>query len=174
VRVWLLRHAKSSWRDESLPDIERPLAPRGEEAATRIARYVAAEGIRPQLVLCSPAVRARSTLEAVLASLGGPETRVEPDLYTFDAGPLVERLRAVPDTIGSVMLVGHNPAMQSLAVWLARAGDRLGELVAKFPTGALAELEVDATSWAAIGPGGAVLTRFVPPRELSGGGGGRR
>jgi phosphohistidine phosphatase len=174
VRLWLLRHAKSSWQDERLPDIERPLAPRGEEAATRIARYVAAEGIRPELVLCSPAIRARRTLEAVLASLGGPETSVEPELYTFDAEPLVERLRAVPDAIGSVMLVGHNPAMQSLAVWLARSGDRLDELVAKVPTGALAELELDASSWAGIGPGGAVLTRFVLPRELRGGGGGRR
>jgi phosphohistidine phosphatase len=64
------------------------------------------------------------------------------------------------------MLVGHNPAMQALAAWLARDGERLGELVAKFPTGALAELELDAASWAEVGAGSAILTRFVPPREL--------
>ncbi|HEY7667893.1 MAG TPA: histidine phosphatase family protein [Actinomycetota bacterium] len=167
MRLWLLRHAKSSWDDPGLPDIERPLAPRGARAAERIARYVRAEGVRPELVLCSPAARARGTLEIVLPSLGAPSVSVEPELYTFDPEPLVERIRQVPDDVASLMLVGHNPAMQALAVWLARGGDRLAELAAKYPTGALAELELDAATWTATAAGGAVLTRFVPPRELA-------
>jgi phosphohistidine phosphatase len=167
VRLWLLRHAKSSWDDEGIPDVERPLAPRGERAAERIARYAATERLHPELVLCSPATRARATLEHVLPSLGAPEVSVEPELYTFDPEPLIERLHAIPETVGSAMLVGHNPAMQELAVWLARAGERLADLAAKYPTGGLAELELDAASWAEIGSGSAVLARFVAPRELA-------
>lgn len=167
MRLWLLRHAKSSWDEPGLPDAERPLAPRGGRAARRIARYADAERIRPELVLCSPAARARGTLDIVLPSLGSPAVVVEPRLYTFDPDPLVERLREIPDEVGSTMLVGHNPAMQALAVRLARAGDRLADTIAKFPTGALAELELEVGAWAAVGPGCAVLTRFVPPRELA-------
>ncbi len=166
MRLWLLRHAKSSWEDPGLPDIERPLAARGVRAAERIARYLDAEGIRPQLVLCSPAARAQGTLEIVRPSLGTPEVSVEPELYTFDPEPLVERIRLVADDVASAMLVGHNPAMQALAVWLARSGDRLTELAAKYPTAALAELKLDAETWGATAAGSAVLTRFVLPREL--------
>src|SRR3954454_19984281 len=62
MRLWLLRHAKSSWSDQGLPDEDRPLAPRGEKAADRMRNYIAAEGLEPQLVLCSSAMRARQTL----------------------------------------------------------------------------------------------------------------
>jgi phosphohistidine phosphatase len=150
-----------------LADVDRPLAPRGERAARAMATYLRSEAIRPELVLCSPAARARGTLDLVLASLGDPEVLVEPELYTFDLEPLVERIRLVPDAVASAMLVGHNPAMQALGGWLARAGERLPELRAKFPTGALAELELEVPTWAEVDAGTATLTRFVPPRELS-------
>jgi phosphohistidine phosphatase len=166
VRLWLLRHAKSSWDDVGLADIDRPLAPRGERAARSMAVYLRTEAIHPELVLCSPAARARGTLDLVLPSLGAPEVLVGPELYTFEPEPVVERLRAIPGGVGSAMLVGHNPAMQALAVWLARSGERLDELRAKVPTGALAELELDGPAWADVAAGSAVLTRFVPPREL--------
>ena len=111
-------------------------------------------------------MRARQTLERVQASLGEPEIVIDPELYTFDAHPLLARVRTVPDAVASVMMVGHNPAMHELAEMLARSGDQLTDLVAKYPTGALAELELDATSWSGIAENGAVLTRFVTPRSL--------
>jgi phosphohistidine phosphatase len=166
MRLWLLRHAKSSWQDDELPDIERPLAPRGRRAADAIARYIARESIRPELVLCSPAARARETLERVLPSLGDPDVGVEPELYTFDPEPLLLRLRSIPDRVGSVMLVGHNPAIQRLALTIARGGDRRAELAASYPTGALAELELEARTWSDAGVADAALTRFVLPRRL--------
>src|SRR5258708_4362712 len=83
--LYLLRHAKSSWTDPSLSDHERPLAPRGRRAAMRVARYANTEGIRPDLVLSSSALRARETLEVLRPALGpGAELRIDDDLYGAD------------------------------------------------------------------------------------------
>ena len=96
MRLWLLRHAKSSWDDDRLADVDRPLAPRGERAAAAMATYIDGAAIRPDLVLCSPAIRARQTLERVQASLGEPDIVIDPELYTFDPLPLLARARTVP------------------------------------------------------------------------------
>ena len=155
MRLWLLRHAKSSWEDDRLPDMDRPLAPRGVRAADAMARYIVATSIRPQLVLCSPALRARQTLEHVRGSLSEPEVLIEPELYTFDAQRLLDRVCLVPDAVSSLMVVGHNPAIHELATMLARTGDQLPDLVAKYPTGALAELELDTATWSGTAAGAA-------------------
>ena len=168
VRLWLLRHAKSSWDDPDMEDVERPLAPRGARAADRIRQYLDAEGIRPELVLCSSALRTRETLARILPGLGPELTvRIEPSLYPFEADQLLERLREVTDDVASVMLIGHNPAMQELASLLAGGGDRLDELRSGFPTAALAELDLGGGSWHELAPGTGRLTRFIVPRELS-------
>jgi phosphohistidine phosphatase len=166
MRLWMLRHAKSSWEDDRLDDVDRPLAPRGIRAADAMATYINGASIRPDLVLCSPALRARQTLDHVRSALGEPEVAIDPELYTFDAQPLLVRVRDIPDTVGSAMIVGHNPAFHELAVMLAATGDALTELAAKYPTGSLAGLDMDAPSWSQVMPGGAVLTRFVTPRSL--------
>ncbi len=163
--LYVLRHAKSSWDDPALADRDRPLAPRGERAAARIATYVARERISPALVLCSPAVRARETLEAILPELrSDPELSYEAGLYGAYADGLVERLRAVPDAVPSVLLVGHNPGLHELVLLLAdpATAERPRE---KFPTGALATLEFSG-SWSELAEGEARLVDYVVPREL--------
>jgi phosphohistidine phosphatase len=170
VRLWLLRHAKSSWDDPDMEDVDRPLAPRGARAADRMRDYLDAERIRPELVLCSSALRTRETLARILPGLGPELTvRIEPSLYSFEADQLRDRLREVPADVGSVMLIGHNPAMQELASVLASEGERLEELRAGFPTAALAELDVPVGSWDQLTPGSGRLERFVVPRELGSG-----
>jgi phosphohistidine phosphatase len=164
--LYLLRHAKSSWKDEALPDHERPLAGRGRKAAKRVAEHMAAEGIAPALVLCSSARRTRETLDRVLPGLGGdPKVEIEDALYGAGAGKLLERVRGVPPEVPSVMLIGHNPGLEELAVSLAGEGERLADLRAKYPTGALATL-VFPESWEDLRPGAAELAGFVKPREL--------
>jgi phosphohistidine phosphatase len=164
--LWLLRHAKSSWDDPELADHDRPLAPRGELSAARMRSYLEGHPIGPSLVLCSSARRARETLAGVLPSLGVDlEVRIEPALYTFDSAVLMERLRAVPPD-RPTLLVGHNPAMQDLASTLATSGERLGDLTAKLPTGALVEIELPVDLPATLDSHDGVLTRFVVPREL--------
>src|SRR4029450_13070844 len=109
----LLRHAKSSWDDASLEDFERPLAKRGESAAPRMGRFMAEQGLAPQLILCSPAVRARQTLDLVLPHLAGGPTVVYEDNFYLDApSVLLARLRKVEGKVSHVMIVGHDPGMQ--------------------------------------------------------------
>ena len=165
-RVYLLRHAKSSWKESGVPDHDRPLARRGRRAAKAIARHLREQGIEPELVLCSTARRARETLERIEPALGTPVVRFEPELYGASAGALLDRLHAVPEAVRSVMLIGHNPALQLLALDLARQAPGLRELEAKFPTAGLATLEFPGASWSALDRGSAELTAFVRPREL--------
>jgi phosphohistidine phosphatase len=165
-RLHLLRHAKSSWDDPTLRDRDRPLAPRGRKATTRIARWARKHDVRPQLVVSSNAVRARETLQRVLPDLGEPEAWFEVTLYAASAETLLERVRALPDEVEEAMLVGHNPGLGQLLLLLAEPGELRERAEAKVPTGALATLEADVAHWSELEPGGARLVAFVVPREL--------
>jgi phosphohistidine phosphatase len=165
-RLHLLRHAKSSWDDPSLSDRDRPLAPRGRKAAKRIAGWAASHDVRPQVVACSSAVRARQTLEYVLPGLGQPQVSTEGSLYAASAGTLLTRVQALPDEVEEAMLIGHNPGLQELVLLLAEQGELRDRAAAKLPTGALATLEADTRGWSEIEPGQMRLSSFVVPREL--------
>lgn len=158
----LLRHAKSSWSDPDLDDHDRPLTRRGREAATRLGAYLRQERIRPDLVLCSSAVRARQTLE-LLQLPSKVEVRIEDALYGADASSLLARVRRIEDAVDSALLVGHNPGIQDFASSLASDGDELGD---KFPTAAMADLRLPVTRWKDVGPGVARLREFVTAKAL--------
>ena len=165
--LYLLRHAKSSWSDPALPDHERPLSPRGRRDAKRIAEHLLELGIMPGLVLCSTAVRTRETLELIRPALDAAATvKLEAELYAASAETLLERLREVPDEEASVMLIGHNPGLQDLALDLASAGPGRERLEAKFPTAALATLTVPTATWKGLSPADAVLAAYVVPKQL--------
>jgi phosphohistidine phosphatase len=165
-RLYLLRHAKSSWKDTSLPDYDRPLAGRGRRAAKAIARRLRDQDLEPELVLCSTARRARETLDRIEPALGAPTVELEHDLYAASADALLERLRRVPDTVASVMLIGHNPGLQELALDLARPPPTVSELATKFPTAALATLEIRASNWQELDHETGEIVAFVRPRDL--------
>ncbi len=165
-RLYLLRHAKSSWKDERLADHDRPLAGRGRRAAKAIGRHLREQGVDPELVLCSSARRARETLEGVEASLGRGAIRIEPGLYGASPAELLALINGIVASIRSVMVIGHNPALEQLALLLARRGSTVQELEAKFPTGALATLAFRGSGWAALDHGTADLIGFIRPRDL--------
>ena len=167
-RLILLRHAKSSWDDPDLPDVDRPLSARGRTAARAMASYLRTHPVHVDLVLCSPAARTRETLALVASSLGSVETRFDDALYTFDAGAVLDHLVAtLDDDRASVLVVGHNPAIGELAGTLASEGNELAAVRTKYPTGALAELELAIDTWSALRPGCGRLTTFVRPRDLA-------
>lgn len=163
----LLRHAKSSWEDIGRGDHNRPLAARGRRAAKKLAKHLREQKVAPVMVLCSSATRARETLELLAPALGSPKKiLIEDGLYAASADELLERLRRVPDPIELVLLVGHNPGLQDLALTLAANGAKRGQVLEDFPTGALATLHIDVTRWRDLDPGDAELVDYVVPREL--------
>jgi phosphohistidine phosphatase len=164
-RLYLLRHAKSSWDQPGLADRDRPLAPRGRRASKVMAKHLREERVAPELVLCSPAQRTRETLERI--GIDNSRVRVEADLYGASAGDLLAVLNRVGDDVDSVMLIAHNPGVQDLAIQLAGPGPEIAQVRQKYPTAALATLELDGT-WAELSPGSAELVAFVRPKELSG------
>ena len=165
----LFRHAKSSWDDAGVKDFDRALAPRGEEAAPRMGAFMAEHDIQPQLILCSPAVRTRQTLDLVLPHLGGDPTVVYEDgFYLASASQLLARVRKVEAKVRHIMIVGHDPGMHGLAVELAGSGapKLMQALAAKFPTAGLAVLDFDVPAWPKVGPGIGQLRLFMTPKRL--------
>ena len=164
-RLLVMRHAKSAW-PEGVADHDRPLGPRGLRDAPAAGRFLAEHGGPPDLVLCSPARRARRTWELAAAELDGPvPTRHDPRLYGADAPELLDVLHGVPDEVATLLLVGHNPGLEDLVLLLAgrAVGDALDRVRAKFPTSAIAVLTWSGT-WPGLRPGKALLTDLAIPR----------
>ena len=159
-RLWILRHAKSSWDHPGLADHDRPLAARGKKAARRIARWAETNNVRPDLVLCSTAVRAQATLDLVRPGLGDPVERVERSLYHASVDEVLERVAAADDALAGILLIGHNPTLHELAMVLAPPGPDA------FPTGALAGLRLEIDFWHEIRPGCGLIETYVVPRSL--------
>jgi phosphohistidine phosphatase len=168
-RLVLLRHAKSSWDDASLPDEQRPLAPRGREAVGRIRRHLEATDPQIDLVLCSPARRTRETWDGIRAGLrSAPTVRFVAEVYEATAEQLLDVLHQVDRTNSGVLLIGHNPGMEELAGRLTGGGKpkALARLERGFKTGGLATLSLDAP-WSELGWGAARLDSYLRPRDLS-------
>ncbi|MHB0951654.1 MAG: SixA phosphatase family protein [Allorhizobium sp.] len=169
LRLILLRHAKSVW-PEGVTDKERPLAPRGREAAALMGEYMEREGLLPDLVLISTARRTHETWAIVKEALAAPAaSRNVGELYAAPAERMLDVLRSVEPNYHSVMMVGHNPGTQDLALWFAGKGDsdarqKLGE---KYPTAGLAVIDFEAGDWHEIAKGAGRLKRFVTPRSLA-------
>lgn len=165
-QLLLLRHAKSSRKDSSLADHERPLSSRGRRATRAMANHLREHGVEPALVLCSSAVRARQTLDGVASGFGrAPEVRIERGLYEFSVAGLLARVQRISASVPSAMVIGHNPAIERLALDLASRGPDLAKLARKYPTGALAVLSF-TVGWADLEPDAARLVGFVKPRDL--------
>lgn len=165
----LLRHAKSSWGDENLPDRERPLSPRGETAAERMGEAIAGRGLLPDHVLCSPALRTRQTL-ARLEPQFVPGTRIDfiEDLYSGDERTYAGIIQRAAGDAARLLVIGHNPRTQATAVALVGKGERAERirLAAKYPTAALAVIAFEDGPWNRIAAGSGRLEAFVTPRDL--------
>jgi phosphohistidine phosphatase len=167
--LYILRHAKSGWDDDRIDDHDRPLEARGERACAVMGPLLGRARPLPGLALSSSARRALDTLALVLPHLSpAPPLRIDRELYLASPSEILARLARVEDDYQAVLLVGHNPGLQTLALELSGEGDReaLGQLARKLPTAGLVELRFSATRWAEVGAAGGRLMRFVRPREL--------
>lgn len=166
-RLMLLRHAKSD-RSPGVRDIDRPLNQRGFHAAPRMGAYLAAQGLRPDAVVVSPSRRTQSTWEAVSEALEGVPSRTVDAIYEAPDAALLAVIRATSADARSLLVIGHNPGLQSIALDLVGAGprDARAQLLAEFPTAALAVIDFEIGDWSELRMGSGRLERFVTPRGL--------
>ena len=173
-KLVLVRHAKSAWPD--LPDQERPLARRGLRDAPAVGRWLRTAGCVPDLVLCSTARRAEETWQLAATELQAqPPVRWDERVYQATAAGLLDLIRHAPPETGTMLVVGHDPAIAGVALMLAEAAapadgpgpppGALDRMRAKFPTAAVAVLDVTGT-WRLLAPGRAQLSQFVTPRDI--------
>jgi phosphohistidine phosphatase len=175
-RLILLRHAKSAWPE--VPDHERPLASRGKRDAPGAGRWLRKSGLVPDRVLCSTARRARETWALAEDKLHvHPEVVFEQRVYGASTAELVELARQTPAKVGTLLIVGHDPAMQGLTLELAGAdldtdqgepSDAVQRVRVKFPTAAIAVLTF-AGSWPQLAPRMARLADFATPGDYGSG-----
>lgn len=163
----LLRHAKSDWTDAVQRDFDRPLNPRGQRAARTMGTYMAAQGLVFDHVLASPARRVRDTLDEVAKGYGKPlAPSFDDSIYLASSATLLDLLRETAVSVERLLLVGHNPGLEDLALELADDPDSplRHEVEIKYPTATLAEIALDVESWSEAAKG--KLLRFVRPRDL--------
>jgi phosphohistidine phosphatase len=164
----LLRHAKSGWDDPVRRDFDRPLNPRGRRAARTVGLEMKAQGLAFDLILASPSRRVIETLEEVAAGYGAITPEYDRRLYLAPLATLLDIVRHAPEAAAKLLLVGHNPGLEELALSLAR-GDPDGlrsELEVKYPTGTVAEISLPSETWAAVREGTGQIVRFIRPRDL--------
>jgi phosphohistidine phosphatase len=165
----LLRHAKSSWNDPTLTDHDRPLATRGLADAPLMGKAMAERSIEPQLVLCSSARRSRDTLDLVLPELHvQPKVTYEQALYHSSPEDMLDMLHAIHPDTARVMLIGHNPELQSFALDLVSSGPKRFQdrLRMKYPTAALAVINFANGPWKSLAFDSGTLDLFLTPKEL--------
>ena len=159
--LYFLRHAKSDWDAEFGTDFERPLNKRGQRAASAMGAFLGRAGRTPGLILCSSAVRTRKTLQrATKAGEWDCEVEYRDELYTGNPRHVLGVIREVSKRVDSLMVVGHETAMSETTSLIIGQGNL------RFPTAAVACIEVEIRRWKDLGPGTGRLLFLVPPRLL--------
>lgn len=167
-RLMLLRHAKSGW-PEGITDAERPLEERGRRSAPEIGKFLASQKLIPDLVLVSGAARTRQTWELIAPAFGQElDIRFEAALYGAGADAILEFARRTPQTILTLLIVGHNPGLENLARAFAQSGDAdaIRRIKKKYPTTGLAVIELPIDDWTKAAPPAGRLEMFVTPKSL--------
>ena len=170
-RLFLLRHAKAQPADGSVEDYDRTLMLSGMQDGAAMARYLRKADYRVDTIICSAAARTTQTAELVLHELTA-EIDYRENLYLADPARILAAVRAMPASVSSLMVVGHNPGLEECATLLAREPVRRKErarhevLEEKFPTCALAILDFDVGRWRDVAQNSGKLVDFVRPRDL--------
>jgi phosphohistidine phosphatase len=159
----LLRHAKSSWDDAKVRDFDRPLAARGKHDAPRMGKALRDRGLAPDLIVSSPAARARETIEAVIKSANlAHSPKFDESIYGASSAELMRIIRDLPDKSSCALLVGHNPGFEDTVSRLTGASEHM-------PTAALACIEFQVERWEDVEDEQGKLVWLLTPKQLVGG-----
>jgi phosphohistidine phosphatase len=160
-----LRHGKSDWGQPGLSDFDRPLNARGRAAAELIRQAIDQRRLSFDIIISSPSARTRETL--ALVGLDGA-ARWDEELYLAGPDTLLRVVHGLPDDARTALVVGHNPGLHELVLKLGRpdAGGLRQHVLGKFPTAALALLELEIESWSEAAPACGEISELLLPREL--------
>lgn len=158
-RLFIIRHAKSSWDDPALDDFDRPLNKRGIKNAPFMGQLLKDKNIQPDIILASPAKRTMQTAEFIAKAIGF-EKNITPNQYIYEAyvSNLQEVISYIYDNNDTAFLVGHNPGVSALAYTYCGLKENL-------PTCAIVEIEFDCDSWMDVGNHNAKLISYEYPKK---------
>lgn len=160
-KLYIIRHAKSDWSDESLKDFDRPLNERGEKNAPFMGELLAKNGVIADMILSSPAQRAKTTAEIIAKKIGFEKSvTYNETIYNAYLNELMEILTYTYDNINTLFLIGHNPALNALAYTLVEHKENI-------PTCGILEIEFNCNSWFDIDKSNAKLISFEYPKKYS-------
>jgi len=163
-RLTLVRHAKSSWKDPELADFDRPLSKRGKQDAPLMAERLMAMDPQPELLVSSPARRAKKTARLIAHELKLSDERLifKMEIYAAEPESLLEVVRGLDDCWEHVLLVGHNPGLTDLGNLLADCG------IANIPTCGMLCLDFDVANWMNVGARAGTLVFYDYPKKSAG------
>jgi phosphohistidine phosphatase len=160
----LIRHAKSSWKNAYLLDIDRPLNKRGKRDAPKMGGRLADQGTSPELIVSSPATRAMVTAETIALEIDYPieDIVVDERIYMADVDDLLSFIQRLDDTLEHVMLFGHNPGLTDLVNTLSPS-----QTIDNVPTCGVIEMDFETNTWASVGDVGPARMNFDYPKKTS-------
>lgn len=169
VDLYLMRHAKSSWDDVYLDDFDRPLNKRGKVNATEMGALLSSRKLEIDRLFCSSAVRCKSTFKCLLnEGFGVFQQSYSDDLYSAGFDGLMEFVKSTSDNIKSLMIIGHNPGLQDLALNLLEvsSSDDYKSLQVNLPSCAFLHIQIKSDKWSELAPGCGTLYYYVTPKQL--------
>lgn len=160
--LYLIRHAKSDWSNLFLRDFDRPLNARGEYSAPLMGNHLFKKGVKPDLILSSPALRAKMTAISIAEKLSCPIDAIVylPSLYESDVETILSFIRTTHETIETLFIVGHNPEITECANLLTQAK------IENIPTCGVAEIRLNENSWDRVGINSAELLSLDTPKKI--------
>lgn len=162
-RLYLLRHAKSSWKHPDLSDFERPLNERGKRDAPVMGKRLKEMQIQPDLILSSPAKRAHKTAKIIAKEIDFPKKQIVTDesIYAAGVSTLLDLIRKIDDSFRQVILIGHNPGFTDLANYLTNAQ------LDNIPTCGIFCTDFDIQSWKDVAEGKGTFVFFDYPKKIN-------
>ena len=157
-KLYIIRHAKSSWSDETLDDFERPLNKRGKANAPMMGERLKEKGVMPDIIISSPAKRAKTTAEIIAKKVGYKNILFLDDIYEATSETLSKIVKRLDESYKIIFLVGHNPSLNELAYKLAGFSENI-------PTCGIVEIDFKCKKWAEIAPQKAKLVMFDYPKN---------
>ncbi|MEP1207467.1 MAG: phosphohistidine phosphatase SixA [Rhizobiaceae bacterium] len=164
--LYILRHAKSSWAQPGLGDMQRPLNKRGTRQVARLEKWLIEHSIRPDRIVCSPSTRTQETYRGIKAAFEDVPLEIVPRLYNGRIEDYLEALWA--QDAQKIMIIGHNPTCDELARYLTKPGSPAEEklMAHHFGTATMAVFNLELENWQEIGQASGSLEMMLRPRDL--------